>query len=82
MIRTKCDTRGRVYLSETLRSRFGESFVVIETGAGIMLLPAPVDTVVDLATIGKALRGLSVTEAKERIRERARKETLRKLFKQ
>lgn len=76
MIKTKCDTRGRVYLRETLRSTYGENFVVIEAEAGILLLPVPDDPVKDLARLGRPLHGVSVEQIKARIAKRAAKEAM------
>ena len=74
MIKTKCDTRGRLYLRETLRSEYGERFVVIEAGPGILLLPVPDDPVEDLAHLGRALRGVTLAQIKERAARRASRE--------
>ncbi len=74
MIKTKCDSRGRLYLRDVIRSRFGEEFIVVETKGGILLLPIPSDPVADLASIGKALSGLSIDEIKRSIARRAQEE--------
>lgn len=74
MIKTKCDSRGRLYLRDVIRSRFGEEFIVVETKDGVLLLPVPSDPVADLASIGKALSGLSIDEIKKGIAQRAQED--------
>ena len=74
MIRTRCDTRGRVYLRETLRSKFGEVFIVVEAGQGVLLLPVPKDPLDDLATLGRSLRDVSLAQIKKRAIRRAQEE--------
>lgn len=73
---TRCDSKGRIYLKEAIRSKYGEQFVVVEEPSEIVLRPLPEDPVKDLEELGKDLRGHSIKEVKRRIRERAIKEAL------
>jgi len=74
MIQTRCDSQGRVYLKETLRTRYGDAFVVVESRTRISLLPEPIDVVQDLAEIGRRPNGESLEHPQTAIRDRARKE--------
>ena len=76
MLTTKCDSKGRIHLRESLRSKYGEKFLVIEKDSGVVLVPVPSDPVEDLQLIGRALHGHSLKEIKKRIRRRAKKEVL------
>ena len=71
MLITKCDQKGRIYLREAIRSRYGEKFLVVETADGLILLSLPHDPVADLSDLGQALAGCTLLEARERIRRRA-----------
>ena len=73
---TKCDSKGRVYLKEGLRSKYGEQFVVVEAPGEIVLLPVPEDPLAELEKMGKKLRGKSLKQIKRMIREEALKEAL------
>ena len=72
----QCDAKGRIYLREKTREKYGERFVVVEAPDEIILLPIPKDPVADLAELGKPLRHLSLRQIKAKIRERAKKEVL------
>ena len=74
MLKAKCDSKGRLYLREAIRAKYGDAFIVVETSHGLTLLPVPKDPVKDLAELGKALKGQSIREIKNRIRERAKRE--------
>ena len=56
MQETQCDAKGRIYLREKTRARYGKRFVVVEAPDEIILLPIPDDPVADLAEFGKPLR--------------------------
>ena len=43
MIRADCDSNGCIYLEDDVRSRYGETFVLLETEDGLLLVPAPED---------------------------------------
>ena len=73
---TKCDSEGRLYLRESIRSRHGVEFVIVETSSGLLLLPVPDDPAADLAELGKKLADLSVKDIKKRLRKRALAEAL------
>ena len=74
MQRAQCDKKGRIYLKEALRSRYGERFVIIETHHGLVFVPVPSDLVADLAELGKQLPTDSIETIKKRIRRRAVRE--------
>ncbi len=71
---THCDERGRIYLKEAVRTRYGEEFIVVEAPSEIVLLPVPDDPVEDLARLGEKLKGISIQDMKAAIRRRAQKE--------
>ena len=72
----KCDRKGRLYLRESIRSRHGVEFAIVETSIGLLLLPVPDDPAADLAKLGEKLAGLSVKDIKKRLRTRALAEAL------
>ncbi len=72
----KCDRKGRLYLRESIRSRHGVEFAIVETSSGLLLLPVPDDPAADLAELGEKLAGLSVKDIKKRLRKRALAEAL------
>ncbi len=76
MLIAKCDKKGRIYLKESVRSRYGEKFVIVEGPDGLMLRPVPEDPVKDLEELGRSLRKESLQTIKKRIRQRARKEVI------
>ena len=43
MMRADCDSRRCICLEDDVRSRYGESFVLLETEDGLLLVPAPED---------------------------------------
>lgn len=76
MIRAHCDTRGRVYLRESIRERLGKEFLLLEVEGGILLIAAPKDPVADLARLGKRLEGVDIEKIKDRIAGKAKREAL------
>jgi len=74
MLKTICDKKGRIRLSQAIRSKYGEEFIVVEMPGELVLLPVPDDPVNDLQEIGRSLRGLSVEDLKRRIDEEAQRE--------
>jgi hypothetical protein len=56
---SKCDRKGRLHLKPGLRRRYGDRFLVIE---------APRK---DLREVGRALKGYSIAELKDKIRQLA-----------
>ncbi len=76
MLRVECDRKGRLYLKEALRSRYGEKFVIVEAPHELILLPVPKDPVKDLAELGRPLRKHSLVSIKRRIREQAKWEAI------
>jgi hypothetical protein len=71
---SKCDRKGRLLLRPALRRRFGDEFFVVEAPRKINLLPVPRDPVKDLRELGRALKGYSIAELKETIRQQAMEE--------
>ena len=71
---TRCDKKGRLYLKESVRSRYGSEFVVVETPREVVLIPVPEDPVKDLEELGKPLAKYSLKALRKRILERAREE--------
>ena len=55
MEKTKCDSKGRIYLREAVRSKYGRQFFVLEEPGQIVLRPVPEDPVGDLDNMRKAL---------------------------
>lgn len=71
---TACDRKGRLYLKESLRQRFGAQFIIVESADGLKLLPVSRDPLASLREQGKRLHGRSIDEIKRRIRARAARE--------
>jgi len=71
---TQCDKRGRLQLSQAVRSRYGEKFLVLEGDRDLILRPIPRDPLQDLREIGRLLKGKSVKELKEAIEQEAMEE--------
>lgn len=67
----KCDKKGRLLLSQTIRSRYGEKFLILEGRRELILRPIPGDPLQDLREIGRLLKGKSVAELKEAIEQQA-----------
>ena len=74
MMEITCDRKGRIYLEESIRARYGKKFIVVEAPGELVLLPVPDDPVKDLREWGKPLRGMSMEEIKQAIQEQAEKE--------
>ena len=68
---TQCDKRGRLQLSQAVRSRYGEKFLVLEGDRDLILRPIPRDPLQDLREWGKPLQHLSIEEIKHIIDKRA-----------
>ena len=73
-ITTKCDQKGRLYLCEAIRDRYGEEFVLIELPDGLLLRRVPEDPVADLEKLGSELEEETVEELKRAIEEQAEEE--------
>ncbi len=71
---TECDRKGRIYLKEALRSRYGHRFIVVEAPDELVLLPVPDDPVDDLAELGRKLPRASLRRLRAKILARAKKE--------
>ena len=74
MITAECDEKGRIYLQESIRAKYGKRFIVVEAPGELVLLPVADDPVKALRDIGRSLRGLSVEDLKKRIDEQAQRE--------
>lgn len=73
---SKCDSKGRLFLDSSVRSRYGERFFVVELPSEILLLPVPADPIPDLEEIGEAMADKSIHEIKKMIRRAAKEEAL------
>ncbi len=69
----RCDSKGRIYLAEEIRSFYGRKFVIVKAPKELILLPVPEDPVKDLEDIGQKLPAKSIEHLKEKILKRARK---------
>ena len=58
-----------MYLKQSVRSRYGEKFLVLEVPGEIVLIPVPGDPVEDLARLGKPLKDKSLDALKAQIHE-------------
>ncbi len=76
MLKVKCDAKGRVYLRERLRMKYGDEFIVVERPDSLVLLRVPKDPVKDLARLGRTLQGFSLKAIRQRVRKRALKEAI------
>ncbi|HOW73323.1 MAG TPA: AbrB/MazE/SpoVT family DNA-binding domain-containing protein [Phycisphaerae bacterium] len=74
MMRTTCDGKGRIYLEESVRAKYGESFLVLEGRRELILRPIPRDPMQDLREIGRKLEGYSIEALKRMVDEQADKE--------
>jgi hypothetical protein len=74
MLKTTCDKKGRIRLSQAVRSKYGEQFIIVEMPGELVLLPAYDDTVKSLEEWGKPLQHLSIEEIKRIIDKRAMEE--------
>ena len=60
-----------MYLKQSVRSRYGEKFLVLEVPGEIVLIPVPADPVEDLAQLGRPLKDKSLDDLKAGIHEQA-----------
>lgn len=67
-------TKGRVYIRESLRAKYGEQFIVVPGPRDLRLVPVPEDPVADLRELGKPLRGVPLRRIKKAIEEEARRQ--------
>ena len=74
MIQVSCDKKGRILLSEAIRSKYGDKFVLLEAPGELVLLPVPKDPVKDLEELGKPLRHMSLREIEKMAYRQAMKE--------
>ena len=58
-------------LRPALRRRYGDEFFVVEAPRKVILLPVPSDPVKDFRELGRALKGYSIAELKNKIRQQA-----------
>ena len=70
----QCDKKGRLELSQAVRSRYGDKFLVLEGCKELVLRPIPRDPLQDLREIGRLLKGKSVRQLKEAIEQQAMEE--------
>ena len=74
MLKTICDKKGRIRLSQAVCSKYGEEFIIVEMPGELVLLPAHDDAVKSLEEWGKPLQDLSLEEIKRIIDKRAMQE--------
>ena len=73
----KCDSKGRLLLRESLRTRYGDRFIAVPAPGEILLIPVPEDPVTDLREAAKRARGLSTRKLKSVIEETASRQVVR-----
>jgi len=76
MQKAQCDKKGRLYLREAVRARYGDRFMLVEAPEELVLIPLPSNSVHALAELGQPVRSHSIAELRTRIRKRAKKEVL------
>ena len=69
-----CDAKGRVYLGEKVRAKYGDRFLLVQAPSEILLVPVPDDGVAALRRASRKLRGKTMKELKRAIAEQARQE--------
>jgi hypothetical protein len=74
---TKCDSKGRVYLKEEIRAKYGREFLILQTLKEIILLPVPENPIKDLEELGKMIPIKSLQEIKKKIRSRGMQDVVR-----
>ncbi|MCF2136838.1 MAG: AbrB family transcriptional regulator [Candidatus Thorarchaeota archaeon] len=70
----RLDERGRVCIPKAMREKTGNTFFIVETQRGILLVPVPSDPVKQLAEIGRKIPELSIEELRRAIAEQAQVE--------
>ncbi len=69
---TVCDAKGRIYLEQDIRKKYGTRFFVVPTGDKILLFPLVDDPVKDMAELGKKIPAhLTIAEIKADLRKYA-----------
>ena len=76
MLKTQCDSKGRIYLTKSLRAKYGERFIIVKTRDGLLFLPVPADPIKDLEALGKPLQGFSLAALKQGVAEQAAEEAV------
>jgi len=71
MTLTICDAKGRLYLKEELRKKYGDRFIAVSAPGEIVLLPVPTDAIKDFQEATQKARQYSVKRLKELIHEAA-----------
>lgn len=69
-----CDAKGRLYLNEKIRTKYGERFVAVPTLSEVLLIPAPKDPVGDLREATTRLRGKSLKALRDAIHQQTLKQ--------
>lgn len=72
----KCDSKGRVYLKEEIRAKYGREFLILQAPKEIILLPVPENPLKDLEALGKMIPARSLHEIKKKIRSRAMQDVI------
>jgi hypothetical protein len=74
---TRCDSKGRVYLKEEIRAKYGREFLMLQALEEIILLPVPENPMKDLEELGKMIPIKSLHEIKKKIKLRAMQDVVR-----
>ena len=72
----KCDTKGRLYLRESLRQQYGQQFVVLTAPGEVVLLPVPEDPIADLRYVTRRARGKSLKQLRALIQTEAARQVM------
>lgn len=72
---TKCDSKGRLYLKDTIREKYGELFYLVQMPGELLLIPIPKDPIKELAELGSkaGIDRIPLEELKTMIGEEASK---------
>lgn len=71
---SKVDSRGRLYIPKSMRSKVGDEVYLVETPNGILIIPKPRDPMKELEELGKSLPDVSPEKLKREILKQALEE--------
>ncbi|MCD6559896.1 AbrB family transcriptional regulator [Thermococci archaeon] len=71
---SKVDSRGRLYIPKSMRSKVGSEVYLVETPNGILIIPKPEDPLKELEELGKSLPEVSPEKLKGEILKQALEE--------
>ena len=72
----KCDSKGRLYLSQSLRRLYGARFIAVPAPGEIVLIPVPKDAVKDFRDATRKARGKSIRQLKAMIAREAHRQAV------